>query len=75
MVMVRGAWMDQLSITQASALSAIEDTIAIVTALISGDEAGHSGAVFSVRARNPTAVQALSTPRSATDRVVESPTG
>ena len=38
---VRGAWMDQLSITQAKALSAIEDTIAIVTALISGDEAGH----------------------------------
>ena len=46
---VRGAWMDQLSITQANALSAIEDTIAIVTALISGDEAGHSGAVFSVQ--------------------------
>ena len=46
---VRGAWMDQLSITQAKALSAIEDTIAIVTALISGDEAGHSGAVYSVQ--------------------------
>lgn len=45
---VRGAWMEQLSLTQSHALSAIEDTAAIVTALIAGDESGYAGSVFSI---------------------------
>jgi 5,10-methylenetetrahydromethanopterin reductase len=46
--MVRGAWMEQLSIKQSRALSAIEDTVAIVTALIAGDDSGYSGATFNM---------------------------
>lgn len=45
---VRGAWMEQLSITQTKALPAIQDTVAIVTALLSGDDGGHRGEVFSL---------------------------
>ena len=46
---VRGAWMDQLSLDQSKALSAIEDTIAIVTALLAGDVSGHDGSVYSMQ--------------------------
>jgi 5,10-methylenetetrahydromethanopterin reductase len=45
---VRGAWMDQLSISQANALSAVEDTVAIVTALLAGDDTGYRGRVFGI---------------------------
>jgi 5,10-methylenetetrahydromethanopterin reductase len=48
--LVRGAWMDQLSITQAKTIPAIQDTIAIVTALLGGDESGHRGEVFTLDA-------------------------
>ena len=42
--------MDQLGIDQSQALPAIRDTVAIVTALLAGDETGYQGAVFSVAA-------------------------
>lgn len=45
---VRGAWMDQLGITQANALSAVQDTVAIVSALLAGDETGYRGMVFGI---------------------------
>ncbi|WP_111511521.1 LLM class flavin-dependent oxidoreductase [Mycobacterium kyogaense] len=48
--LVRGAWLDQLSITQARAIPAIRDTIAIVTALLGGDESGYRGEVFALDA-------------------------
>jgi 5,10-methylenetetrahydromethanopterin reductase len=48
--LVRGAWMDQLSITQAKAIPAIQDTIAIVTALLGGDQSGYRGEVFTLNA-------------------------
>jgi 5,10-methylenetetrahydromethanopterin reductase len=48
--LVRGAWMERLSITQAKAIPAIRDTIAIVTALLGGDESGYRGEVFTLDA-------------------------
>lgn len=46
---VRGAWMDQLSLDQSNALAAVEDTVAIVTALMAGDLSGYDGKVYGMQ--------------------------
>jgi len=48
--LVRGAWMEQLSINQARPLTAIKDTVAIVSALLAGDESGYRGDIFGLQA-------------------------
>ncbi len=44
--LVRGAWMDQLGIDPRRALSAITDTVAIVRAVLAGDDTGYEGSVY-----------------------------
>lgn len=46
--LVRGAWMDRLNIDQKHALAAIEDTVAIVKAVLRGEGEGHTGRVYSL---------------------------
>ncbi|WP_202915077.1 MULTISPECIES: LLM class flavin-dependent oxidoreductase [unclassified Mycolicibacterium] len=45
---VRGAWMDKLALDQSDALAAVEDTVAIVSALLAGNGSGHVGKVYSM---------------------------
>jgi 5,10-methylenetetrahydromethanopterin reductase len=48
--LVRGAWMERLAISQARPLTAIKDTVAIVSALLAGDESGYRGDMFGIQA-------------------------
>ncbi len=44
----RGAWLERLGVEQARPLAAIRDSVAIVRRLLSGDDTGYRGRVFSV---------------------------
>jgi len=46
--LVRGAWLDQLSIDQSKSIAAIDDTVQIVSRLLAGDTSGYTGAVYSL---------------------------
>jgi 5,10-methylenetetrahydromethanopterin reductase len=48
--LVRGAWMERLAINQDRPLTAIKDTVAIVSALLAGDESGYRGDMFGIQA-------------------------
>ena len=48
MGIVRGAWLDQLSLDTSRSLAAVTDTVAIVRLLLSGSEQGYAGHVYSV---------------------------
>ncbi|MCZ4519147.1 LLM class flavin-dependent oxidoreductase [Rhodococcus ruber] len=47
---VRGAWLDQLGIDTTRALTAIEDTLGVVEAVLAGDGRGYDGTKYSVAA-------------------------
>lgn len=49
--LVRGAWLDQLGIDQSRSLSAIRDTVEIVSRLLRGDAGGYEGPVYSLEPR------------------------
>lgn len=46
--LVRGAWLNQLGLDQTRTISAIRDTWAIVTRLLTGDRSGYQGKVFTL---------------------------
>lgn len=46
--LVRGAWLDQLGIDQRRSLSAIADTVEIVTRLLAGQTSGYEGSVYAL---------------------------
>lgn len=48
--LVRGAWLDRLRIDQTASLSAIRDTVEIVSRLLRGDGDGYLGRVYSIEA-------------------------
>ena len=48
--LVRGAWLDQLSIDQSKSIAAIDDTVQIVSRLLAGDTSGYAGDVYSLGA-------------------------
>ena len=50
MGIVRGAWLDQLSLDTSASLAAVADTVAIVRLLLSGSGDGYDGRVYSVAA-------------------------
>jgi 5,10-methylenetetrahydromethanopterin reductase len=44
--LVRGAWLDRLGLAQRRPLAAITDTVAIVRAVLAGDDTGYEGPVY-----------------------------
>ena len=46
--LARGAWLERLQVAQPQPLAAIRDAAAIVRRLLSGDDSGHRGKVFSL---------------------------
>ncbi len=48
--LVRGAWLDQLGLDTSRALPAVQDTLAVIDAVLAGGDNGHAGSVYSIEA-------------------------